>query len=51
MDDWALTDDDRPTPRWLVFGLALSAAIALLSLLIMGLWLAALFLIPRTWLP
>jgi hypothetical protein len=51
MEDWALTDDDRPTPRWLFYGLVLSAVVALASLVVMGLWLAALYLVPRNWLP
>lgn len=51
MEDWALTEDDKPAPRWLVYGLALAASIALISLVLMGLWAAAMFLIPRTWLP
>jgi hypothetical protein len=51
MDDWALMDDDRPAPRWLVYGLVLAASLALLSMIIMGCWLAALYLVPRSWLP
>jgi hypothetical protein len=46
MDDWALTSDDRPPPNWLVYGLAAAAGVALIALLLMGLWLAAMFLIP-----
>ncbi|MEZ5994036.1 MAG: hypothetical protein R3E76_17010 [Planctomycetota bacterium] len=51
MDDWALTDDDRPTPRWLFYGLVLAAGIALVSMVLMTLWVAAMYLAPRTWLP
>lgn len=51
MDDWALTEDDKPAPRWLVYLLALAASIALISLVLMGLWAAAMYLVPRTWLP
>jgi hypothetical protein len=48
MDDWALSDDDRPAPRWLVGGLFVAAAIAVVSLIVMGLWLAALYLAPAS---
>lgn len=51
MEDWALTEDDKPAPRWLVYLLALAASVALISLVLMGLWATAMFLIPRTWLP
>ena len=46
MEDWALTEDDRPAPAWLVYGLCAAAGVALVSLLLMALWLAAMFLIP-----
>jgi len=51
MEDWALTEDERPAPRWLVYGLAMAASVALIALVLMALWVAAMFFIPRTWMP
>jgi hypothetical protein len=46
MDDWALSDDDRPTPRWLMMGIVAAVALAVVSMILMGLWLVALYLVP-----
>lgn len=51
MDEWAFSEDDRPTPPWLFYGLAVSAGIAVISLILMSAWLAAMFFVPGSWIP
>lgn len=50
MRDWA-SNDDNPPPRWLVYGVAACAVLALASLGLMLAWLAAMYLLPNHWLP
>lgn len=51
MEEWALSEEDRPVPPWLFYGLAVSAGIAIISLVLMAFWLVAMFLVPRSWIP
>lgn len=42
---------EAPPSGWQVTILSVAAVIALVSLVLMALYLAALFLVPRTWMP
>ncbi len=50
MQDWSI-NDEQPPPRWLVYGLAAASVVALVCLLLMVLWLVAVYIVPNRWIP